>query len=267
MEKARRFIKGLKVNESNNCVVCIIEEFSEELENALRECLVRICHGKSRAEDEADFYTYKRTLGEFLSRLSKKEEDMKVGMIGELLIHLVLPMTGQRMDSVGIYFNLEEANIKKGFDGTYKRDGEIWLLESKSGSWNKGDITVMTASHIQAAKRDIVGKLKSKRTTLWQNALNGFSIANKPSDEKRVLEAILKGGYMKAEASGGDAKEHNIILAAPIFGGIPPAIISESIVALHATILKANIFKNLVVLAIQKTTVERVIKFLQAEAS
>ena len=61
-------------------------------------------------------------------------------MVGELLVHTIFSNYFQDYQSLSPFFNLEENNIKKGFDLVLLKNNEIWINEVKAGNIHQNKI-------------------------------------------------------------------------------------------------------------------------------
>ena len=174
-------INGVSIDSSEFATVCRIEKFSDELKNEIRDRLSAICHGPDAVATKSFFSSYKQTLREFNKRYGSMTEKIKKGMIGELLTHILLFKTHPNFEPASPFFNMEESNIKKGFDliifdGKLK---QMWISEVKSGSMGTGVVNAnrFNKSLLDTAKNDLKGRLRENKTNLWHNAINGAKIA------------------------------------------------------------------------------------------
>ena len=89
----------------------------------LDEYLVQICVGyRESSKDEV-----KRALR---SLFSKKNQTWICGAVAELFLGVYL--LSLNYEQCYLFQNLEERSSKKGFDGVYKVNDELWILESKA---------------------------------------------------------------------------------------------------------------------------------------
>lgn len=150
----------------------------------------------------------------------KNDENKKAGFVAEFICHLYLNYLA--FEQHFLFSNLEEkGSMKKGFDGLYKLENEMWIYESKSSLH-----TTTTANHnsnISEAYRDIRDKLNgSKKNDLgnpispWDNAVNHAIIANINNNEslidnlKTFRKKFIKKDYENIE-------NFNVIPSSTIF--------------------------------------------------
>jgi hypothetical protein len=170
---------GVRVENSKECTVCLIEDFSDEFKQKIRDNLASIFHGAVEVEALPYYHTYQSTVAEFLKRYDTKDENVKKGMIGELLAHVLLSNHHVNLETLSVLKNKEERNIKKGFDIMYlhKNDNSLWYSEVKSGHCSPSrknaaiDPKKSNAGLLKRAKDGIIEMFESKRDTLWDSAL------------------------------------------------------------------------------------------------
>ena len=252
--------------------VIYVEKFSEELKLSIRNNLSAICHGGAAAETKRLSYNYKNTLKEFLKRYNdKKEYEKKVGFLGELLVHIIAHELLIDYNVSSPFFNIEERNVKKGFDLVLnKKDThELWITEVKSGSLHKDKNEHQTIKElINTAKLDLKKRLNDENVSLWLNAINGARVAlTDESDEKKAILNIL---YDKSDLSNEgklDASNMNVILVGALFHNIDNRFKEEEIEDKYSKIEKEKLFLDFRIIAIQKSTYEAIYNFLEEESN
>ena len=106
-------IAGVEFIAKQDYFICYINEFSEEIKDLIRKNLCMICNGKSAAENPKEYNNYKNTLMQLNERIKKKSDSaLKIGMIGELIVHAVFSNYFSDYQSLSPFFNLEENNIQ-----------------------------------------------------------------------------------------------------------------------------------------------------------
>src|SRR3546814_12296665 len=98
---------GVSFKQVDQYALCCIEHLSEELQGALRDNLTRICHGADQASRDRVMYRYPATLRSFWDRYSSKTRKTQMGMLGELLSHVVILKLLPDFDVVSPFFNRE----------------------------------------------------------------------------------------------------------------------------------------------------------------
>ena len=102
-------IDGVNIEQESGWVICCVDDFSDQLKGLLRDELNLICYGKNMVdEDDADHYSYKRTLGDFLKRYNQQSESTQKGMIGELIAHLVINKALPHLKTISVFLNKED---------------------------------------------------------------------------------------------------------------------------------------------------------------
>lgn len=142
-----------------------IGEFDKEYIKIIDEEIVKICEGCSRS-------TIEEIKNRLLDYLKTKDLRGRQGAISEFLIHLFLNKNNYKQDC--LFFNLEDGSAKKGFDGVYSKNNEIFLVESKSGGCLTKNI-----SHLKKIRESysgleqyITGKSARRDGNPWINAYN-----------------------------------------------------------------------------------------------
>lgn len=130
-------------NSENTVIFCVVERLTDEIKKAMRDDLSRICFGERKSLSGKSIYSYERTIVEFVKRYKTKSEDIKIGMLGELLCHVMLPRFYSHLRPASAYFNAEESSVKKGFDIILysQLDDSIWFTEVKAGECGKKNAT------------------------------------------------------------------------------------------------------------------------------
>lgn len=161
-----------------------IENYNNDLIKLIESEIGFIRNGDLNDEELKDV---KRRIKIWIDR-KKKDERAKNGFIAEFICHLYLRQN--RFEQYSLFKNLEERGPKKGFDGLYVLNNEMWLVESKS-------TTVLTNTHnseINKAYKDIKTKLESSEENVgvndpWENAKHHIQIAN---PNKTLIENVKK---------------------------------------------------------------------------
>jgi len=263
-------MKGVKVirNNAESSLLFHIEELSQDLKDEIRTRLSSICYGESSANSSWQIYSYKETLAEFLTRYESKSDPQIIGMIGELLSHLLIMNEYPNFQAVSPFFNLEERSIKKGFDlviyDTSSHD--LWISEVKSGECGSKTSNTKNISLLNNAKNDLKIRLNEQNKTIWLNAIHGAQIALISGKVKDKINDIL-------ESITDDVIEHNIgsedkdvILISVLFNSLSDKISIDEIVGKRRKIIKENLFKSIIVCSIQKETYQKIEDYLRAEA-
>lgn len=117
-------------------VLRITEDQLPRLQELIKEKLVRVCYGDEPVNDEPDLYTYKQACKQLHTNLQRYQENMKYGLVGELLMHVIATeMLNFDAESISVILSSQNQNIKPGFDLNFHDQGnnKIWYGEVKSG--------------------------------------------------------------------------------------------------------------------------------------
>jgi hypothetical protein len=126
-------VQGITVVTTGESVAILVHELSDELKTLVRDRLAGICYGSADIVDDPEYYSFEKTVEEFLKRYDTKPDTTKIGMAGELIIHSLMPEHHVDLVNTSILFNKEERSIKKGFDLTFTTSSmdELWYGERK----------------------------------------------------------------------------------------------------------------------------------------
>tara|TARA_Y100001933_G_scaffold257121_1_gene302888 strand:- start:13 stop:813 length:801 start_codon:yes stop_codon:yes gene_type:complete len=262
-------LKGIKVKESCNSTVCIVESFTDEIKIRIRENLNSICHGRGKVHRKSKLYSYERTLKDFLDRYERKTSKQKTGMIGELLSHIIILDVFTNLQSVNPYFNMEEKNVKKGFDLVLVDESEnnkLWITEVKAGRIGKlPNSRRKNNALLSIAKNDLNTRLNESDQHLWQNAINGAMVSMKNNNLKSEIVDILEENLDDAYDDESSSTDKNVILTTVLFNDIRDVIKLKDVVSFATDTENESIFADIMVISVQKNTLEKVVEFLQSE--
>lgn len=259
-------IEGVVVTGDSATSVVVVTDLTDDLKEYIRNHLSHLCYGGSYIDDSPAYYSFSRTVGEFLERFDKKPDTTKVGMIGELLAHLLTPEVYPDLGTVSVFFNKEERSIKKGFDLTFYSDkgAGVWYAEVKSGHVQSGTPEEKAVELLQTAARDLREKLAAPtRRSLWDAAqIDALLVLGAESSNVRQL--LQQDQQATAD---GTAWNRLGVLVAAVFHPIQTAMVE------HADLLPRlgtdsfdSSFDGLRLLTIQKSTLDKVVDFLREES-
>ena len=258
-------ISGVRTIETKNYSIFYIETFSNEFKQIIRDQLKGIWSGFAEADILPEFYSYKNTLKSFLERYNPKSENIKKGMIGELLAHILLGHQENELTSLSILKNKEEKSIKKGFDIIYCNltENKLWYSEVKSGRSEKGLENSNTYNTIllNRAKVGIGSMISERRNSLWESALYDVSAMIRENDGRINLKLLLSGDSPSINSN----QRKNVILISVLYHGLMDLIIESSINQFFTDATSENVFESITVVSIQKDTFEIVADFLRDE--
>ncbi|MDR6372246.1 hypothetical protein J2795_003095 [Chryseobacterium bernardetii] len=258
-------IDGVRQINKPNCTLYIIDNFSDEFKQIIRNQLQGIWSGFSEADSLPEFYSYKFTLESFLERYRPKDDKTKKGMIGELLAHTLLNHTDNNLTSLSILKNKEEKSIKKGFDIIYCEIDcdKLWYAEVKSGKSETGkeDSTTYNQILLDRAKNGINSMILEKRNSLWESALIDVDLVIKQNNGKLDLKKLLSKDSPKLKTR----QKKNVILISSLYHNISDCINENSQVSFYNKTKLEDIFEEIKIISIQKNTFETVADFLSNE--
>ena len=239
-------------------IILEIHNLSDELKYKIKEQLVEICYGEYALVSNFNYHSFDETVRELVNHRIPSNINRKVGVIGELLLNvLIREFTDFKI--VSPFFNLEERNVKKGFDIiAVDSNKELWIIESKAGELgNLKTSTEKACERINAAKRDLDTRLNMHNSQLWLNAVNSVRSALDDTSEKNTIVNILN-----KNSNSCISNDKNVILGGTVFCIFDSAIDSTELGKLYDSILSSNKFSKLKLIAIQKQTYQAIIDYL-----
>ncbi len=265
-----KVLRGIKYLKDNKYSLFCVQDFSDEIKNAIREQLAEICHGEDNANTGRRMYSYKNTVKEFIKRYKVKSKKIQIGMIGELMVHLIISNYFDEYKSVTPFFNMEERSIKKGYDVvlTEANSPNLWIVEVKSGELHNNKSSNQTINDlIDTAKRDLVERLNEENASLWMEAINGAKVSfeSKNTMKEAVIDVLMSWGD---EASDGiyTSDDKNVILTGVLFSSLDDTVTQNNILIKQQKIERARAFNNVFVIALHKETYTKIYEFLREEA-
>lgn len=259
-------INGTRITENLKYSIFRIDNFSDEFKQIIREQLQGIWSGFSKADSLPEYYSYKNTLTSFLDRYNTKSPETKKGMIGELLSHTLLNFQNNNLTSLSILKNKEEKSIKKGFDIIYCNIAEkkLWYSEVKSGrsEMSSDNSTNYNKVLLKRGKDSVSAMIEEKRESLWESALIDVDLVIKESEGRLDLAQLLSNDSPIMNAN----QRKNVILISVLYHA-PTDEIDENSISdfLNNTVLE-DIFEDIIIISIQKSTYETVANFLIDES-
>jgi hypothetical protein len=238
-------VQSVEISQTVTLNVLNIESINDIISKYIDETLIEIY---SKGHD-TDIKIVKIKLKKYFD--SKTKGFIDIGSIAEFFTHLFLNLKQYQQEC--LYKNLEENSIKKGFDGFYSKDGEIWIMESKSGLITTKDIS--HKSKIYESYNDLSKKLSGKcdSNNPWENA---YSHAMHAGTNQDILHSIKKLEDMYTLKQFTGISEYNIIPSSSIFYQIDDFehIDFESLKKDIIIISKNKKFKKLNIICINKKT-------------
>lgn len=248
--------------------LCLMKDFSKDIQELIRKQLAGIYHGFGDVEESPDIYSYPKTLATFLDRYRTKSDDTKKGMIGELLAHVLINNLNNDLASLSVLKNKEERSIKKGFDIIYfeSANKRLWYAECKSGASETGSHTSDEYNLVLLKRADtgIQEMFETKRDSLWDSALVDVTIAI-PDKPKRIdLRKILENDAPRS--AGKTPAKKNVILVSVLYHKLSDKVTLAGMRSFYQDVVTKTIFGNVILFSIQKSTFDKVAKFLESES-
>jgi hypothetical protein len=247
----------------------IIEALSDEFKELLNTMLASFCYGSVQVEEDAEYYSLRRTIVEFFLRYDAKAAETQLGMAGELAIHLLMPEAHVNLRSIAVFFNKEERSIKKGFDLTFQAsdDLSIWYGEVKSGSVKPGETpNEKMEALLKTASADLKGKLGPHATrSRWDSAIIDAGLTLE-SAQAATAKKLLRSDHESLRSS--DQITKRAVLAATVMHPCDQCCVSgEKVAEVASAIQRGGTFSALRVLVVQQSEVETVVTYLRTLGS
>lgn len=235
-----------------------IENYSKELISLIEREIGYIRNGDLSDEDIKDV---KKRLRIWIE--SKKDNRAKNGFVAEFICHLYLRHI--RFEQYSLFKNLEEnRGVKKGFDGMYFFNDEMWVVESKSTE----DINKTHQSKINDAYNDIKNRLETteedKVNDPWENALNHLDRRSMKYNES-LLNNVKKLSTDFINNVKHNVEEYNIIPCSTIYMSDKWIFIDNEKLKTEIEIkIKEYNAKKLNILCVNKKSVDCFTEFIKA---
>ena len=275
-------VSGIEKIGNANYNIYYIKSFSDQLKNAIRKRLVKICEGYDNSQSTHLIYSYENTAKEFIKRYNSKDDkaaklseqskqNRKKGLIGELLVHIILELENNYIIA-SPFFNMEERSFKKGYDIALFEEStnEMWIVEVKSGEKQKSqkDVSATIVGLLNTAKNDLNKRLNDKDTQLWRNAINAAKLSMSSNSNQKEVVVELLANYADGATNGiNKSQDINVILSGVLFHPMTDLFNEKNISNKQNSVVKENLFKNVLIIAIQKETYQAVYDFLKSEAN
>ena len=258
------------VSKNKKYSLCVITDFSDELKDMIRLNLSKVCHGNAKVGTSNKIYSYKLTLKEFVKRFKNKDSKTKIGMIGELLCHIMLYHYHDNFKPASPFFNMEEGSIKKGFDliAIDRNTQTFWLTEVKSGRTGTLDKNKKIKTLIDLAKKDLEGRIPNSDSTIWYSAINNVELSVESGrPEKDLLIEFLSEFLQACDANIDKSSEARVILVPVLFENTKDRLKIDTIEAKGLQVEAESEFCECMIFAIQKSTMQKVEDFFYDEAA
>jgi hypothetical protein len=191
-----------------------IEDYDSKLKESLDKGIASIWNGVL-GDDDIEIVKI-----ELQNWFYKKDENKKAGFVAEFFCHLYMKQLD--FEQHFIFQNLEEpGSMKKGFDGLYQLNEEMWIYESKSSLSTTKDSN--HNKNIGDAFHDIDKKLQGKKLdsnkkpiSPWSNAVKHASLLQ-VNPNKTLIDNlnIFKKRFLKKDFE--NIKNFNVIPSSTIY--------------------------------------------------
>ncbi|MCP9754851.1 hypothetical protein EGI26_06705 [Lacihabitans sp. CCS-44] len=237
-----------------------IDKYDNDIILAIKNNITKICNGIA-GDDDIEVLKI-----EIRNWFVGKDESKKHGFIAEFFCHLYLNQL--HFEQHFLFKNLEETkSMKKGFDGLYEYEGEIFLYESKSSL-----ASTATATHngnISEAYRDLRDKLNGSKKDVhgnpidpWSNAVNHASL-QQVNPNKTLIQNL--GDFKKQFIKGlySHIRNFNVIPSSTIYLGTNWKSIDRADLKTKLFGLVSNYeFKKINILCINKKAIDDFITYI-----
>lgn len=244
---------------NKNIHILEVTSFTKELKERIESEFRVICHGEYALISNSVHFSIEESLEEFLNYRLPNGQNQKIGAIGEFLLNLLIREYTD-LEIISPFFNMEERNVKKGFDIiAHDTNEDVWVIESKAGVPNaQQNASNKIRERLNTAQRDLNSRLNMKNSQLWLNAIKSVRSSVKSSDEKQnVIDLLEKASNTHA------SNDKNVVFAGIVFSSLKISQISSNDVEdIYNNFLGKNIYNQIKIIAIQKETYKKIIIFL-----
>lgn len=256
---------GLRTIALGDASILFLDRVTDQIKDALESRLVDYCYGRVLAEEDPDYYSFDLTIEEFFKVYDAKSEEAKIGLAGELIVHLLVEHGHENLASACVYLNKEERNVKKGFDLTFRdrNDGGLWYGEVKAGRVNDKETADSKArSLISTAELGLHEMFTSDiRKKRWDAAILDADAALESAEAKSVKK-LLRADFKSLE-SGTPVKVKALLCAVVMHDFDLSVIDAASGAALIKSVTGRERFGGLRLLLIQQSDLDLLIEVLR----
>ena len=239
---------------NKNIHILEVTSFTKELKERIESEFRVICHGEYALISNSVHFSIEESLEEFLNYRLPNGQNQKIGAIGEFLLNLLIREYTD-LEIISPFFNMEERNVKKGFDIiAHDTNEDVWVIESKAGVPNAHqNASNKICERLNTAQRDLNSRLNMKNSQLWLNAIKSVRSSVKSSDEKQnVIDLLEKASNTHA------SNDKNVVFAGIVFSSLNISQISSNDVEdIYNNFLGKNIYNQIKIIAIQKETYKK----------
>lgn len=259
-------MNGLRSIIIGDASILLLDRVTDEVRQALRSRLADYCYGRVRAGEDPVYYSFDLTIREFFRLYDTKPDAIKLGLAGELIVHLLASHGHDRLVSACVYLNKEEHSVKKGFDLTFRDeiDSGIWYGEVKSGRLND----LQTAD---SKVHDLIGDAELGLNAMftsavekkrWDAAISDADMALQTS-EASTVKKLLRADFKTID--GGSPVKVRALLCAVVMHPFDRSEISEATgAALLASVSGRGRFNALRLLLLQQSDLEVLVEDLRS---
>lgn len=254
--------------DARGTALVLITHISDELKAHIEANFARWCYGDATIADAPANFTFAEVAKEFMRRYRKKTKKTQLGMIGELLVHATMPYVFDDLENFAVYFNKEERNIKKGFDLTFfeRANRRIWYAEVKSGRSPVAPLPEKARKLIYAAMHGLAAKLKDPEgRSWWDSAL--YDATATLTSRKRVTVKQLLNNDLSHVLTQTTHKWSGVLAAVVIHPHGQATLDPTQLADQLETLSVLNTFDATRMLVTQKSTIERVVQFLEESSA
>lgn len=260
---------GLEVEQVQGATLVIVRAISDDFRTHVRDRLAEYCYGATTVSEDTDYYSLERTVAEFLQRYEPKPRKTQLGMAGELIVHVLMPLLYAELTSAAIYFNKEERSIKKGFDLTFLGSSEsaIWYGEVKSGEVassssadEKAAVLIDTAASSLSSMLEDVSMLSR-----WDAALIDTRLTLELGLAKTARELLRSDS--ETVRDGGTLTKRVLLAGAVIHELRHCFVTTAGLEEIAEAIASSERFSEAKILVIQQDALEAVIEYLREVAN
>lgn len=264
------------IEQDKNIFKIRIVDLTDNIKKCIKESLSDICYGEIHVNENDDLIDYEYTLEEFFERYNSKSDKQKKGIIGELLTHITFIYFLKDFKTTSVLFNKEEKSMRKGFDLIMYdiNHKNMWYTEVKSGECcvdkTKCIYEVRKCDNktkekgvalLKIAESDILDRISNKSKAIWNSALIDVNLTQE-SNARQYIRSLLKEDSKNIELN--NSKESNVILVSMLFEEKGKYSLSD-VQDYYNELINRNIFKKVILIAIQKDTYFAVENFLRSE--
>lgn len=258
-------MEGIDVEVTEGATLVIVRAISEGFRTHVRERLAEYCYGAATVSEDLSFYSLEKTVGEFLRRFDPKSRMTQIGMAGELIVHVLMPVIHAELTSAAVYFNKEERSIKKGFDLTFlgSSDTTLWYGEVKSGEVSaSSNADEKAVSLIEIAAASLTSMLDdANQLSRWDAALNDTRLTLEGGYARTARELLRSDSETVRQ---GDTIEKRAVLAGTVIHELDHCeVTNEGIKQILDLVSAESDFTDVRILVIQQDAIESIIEYLR----